>query len=157
MPLEPAISAALALRDSLTAEVARSQAARVVLRSMKPDALFEFATQRDAFNQLSSKLAAALAEAVADVAKRQHQTDISMEQLQSLWPNEAARFSAVLAEIRARSAALKELDELHQQLATRALSFVRAYVTQLSPRPSAYTRRGAQSAQAETSTRSERA
>lgn len=156
MPLDPAISAALALRDSLSAEVARSQAARVVLRSMNTDALFEFATQRDAFNQTSAKLALKLTDAIAAVATEQHLADISMGELQAVWPFEAAQLASVLAEVRALSAALKELDELHQQLASRALTFVRAYVTHLSPRPTAYTRRGAPSVH-ETATRSERA
>jgi hypothetical protein len=123
---------------------------------MNTDALFEFATYRDTFNQTSAKLALKLTEAIAAVAIERNQADISMTELQAVWPFEATQLASVLAEVRALSAALKELDELHQQLASRALSFVRAYVTQLSPRPTAYTRRGAPSVH-EAATRSERA
>ncbi len=156
MPLDTAISAALALRDLLTAEVARSQAARAILRSMRADALFEFASSREAFNQRSSHLAADLAQAIGAVAQEQGRTDVTLNELQATWPQEGQQLAAALAEIRALSAALKELDDLHQQMAARALTFVRAYVSHLSPRPTAYTRRG-QPASFETGTRSEHA
>jgi predicted RNA-binding protein associated with RNAse of E/G family len=124
---------------------------------MRTDALFEFASKRDVFNQTSAKLAARLAHAISAIAQAQSQPDISMAQLQHAWPYEAAQLASVLAEIRALSAALKELDDLHQQLASRALTFVRAYVSQLTPKATGYTRRGAQPIQHEAATRSERA
>lgn len=142
MPLEAAISLSIELRDALTAEVKRSRAARSVLKAMQVDALLLQASERDAFNHRSSQLSDSLALALQDVAETHGEKDVTLQQLTAWYPFEAAQLSSVFAEIRALTAALKELDVFNQALAERALTFVRAYVAHLAPRPQAYGRRG---------------
>ena len=50
--------------------------------------------------------------------------------------------SALLAEVRALAKTLSELDALNRMLSQRALSYVRAHLAVLSPKPAAYDRRG---------------
>lgn len=142
MPLEAAISLSIELKDALSAEVKRARAARDVLKAMKVDELLVQATERDAFNRRSSQLSESLARVIDEVAKERGQQDVSLAQLSTWYPFEAAQLSSVFAEIRALTAALKELDAFNQTLAERALTFVRAYVAHLAPRPAAYGRRG---------------
>src|SRR5438552_3397597 len=67
---------------------------------------------------------------------------VTLEALQSRLPVEGKRMSGLLAEVRALAAALAELDELNRMLGQRALSYVRAHLAVLSPKPAAYDRRG---------------
>ncbi len=156
MNLDAAISLSLSLKDALAAEVRRSRESRAVLKQMKIDALLEQAAERDAFNQRSAYLSDTLAHALADVARARGVEDVTLDQLNAWYPFEGAQLSAVFAEIRGLTSALKELDLFNQTLADRALTFVRAYVGHLAPRPTAYGRRGAPST-SESSTHSERA
>lgn len=156
MPLEAAISLSIELKDVLTAEVTRSRAARAVLKAMKIDELLVQATERDAFNHRSTRLSESLARALDEVATAKGERDVTLGQLAEWYPFEAAQLAAVFAEIRSLSSALKELDAFNQTLAERALTFVRAYVAHLSPRPAAYGRRG-RGTQLETTTYSEHA
>lgn len=156
MSLHAAIATSLELKGALAAEVKRSRDARVVLKGMQIDALLQQAAERDAFNERSAHLSEQLARALAEVAASHGAPDVTLAQLEAWHPFEAAQLSAVFAEIRALTAALQELDQFNQALAERALTFVRAYVTHLAPRPTAYGRRGALLA-AESSTLSERA
>ncbi len=142
MPLEAAISLSIELKDALAAEVKRSRAARDVLKAMKVDELLVQATERDVFNHRSSQLSEALARVIDEVAQARGQKDVTLAQLSGWFPFEAAQLSSVFAEIRSLTAALKELDAFNQTLAERALTFVRAYVAHLAPRPAAYGRRG---------------
>ncbi|MBE2252155.1 MAG: flagellar export chaperone FlgN [Myxococcus sp.] len=156
MPLEAAISLSLQLRDALAAEVKRSRTARGVLKAMQVEALLLQASERDAFNQTSGQLSDAIAQALGEVAAAHDQRDVTLEQLIAWYPFEAAQLGAVFGEVRALTNALKELDLFNQALAERALTFVRAYVSHLAPRPAAYGRRGALVA-TEASTHSEHA
>lgn len=142
MPLEAAISLSIELKDALTAEIKRSRAARDVLKAMKVDELLVQATERDVFNRRSGQLSEALARAIDEVAQAKGEKDVTLAQLSSWFPFEAAQLSSVFAEIRSLTSALKELDAFNQTLAERALTFVRAYVAHLAPRPAAYGRRG---------------
>lgn len=154
MPLEAAISLSLQLKDALAAEVLRARGARAILKAMQIDALLAQAAEREAFNQRSGHLSDSIAQALGVIAQAHGQKDVSLEQLTGWYPFEAAQLAAVFAEIRALTAALLELDAFNQTLADRALTFVRAYVSHLAPRPAAYGRRGTLAA-VEASTHSE--
>lgn len=143
MSLVQALDIALKLKAALATEVTRSQESRAVLKQLDAPALLTQANLREAFNQISSHLSNELAQALGAFAQQHGHTDISLEQLQKVAPFEGAQLASVFAEIRALSHALKELDEVNQQIAERALTVVRAYVNHLAPRPTAYTRRGA--------------
>ncbi len=156
MSLHQALDIALKLKASLATEVARSQESRTVLKSLDTPALLAQASLREAFNQHSTYLSAELARHLASFAQEHGLTDVTLEQVRALAPFEGEQLSGVFAEIRALSRALSELDEVNQQLAEKALTVVRAYVTHLAPRPSAYTRRG-QPSVVEAGTHSERA
>jgi hypothetical protein len=156
MSLASALDTALKLKAALNTEVSRSKDARSVLRSMDPKTLFEQASLREAFNEHSTWLSAELTRAFQDVADDLGQPDITLSDIRVAYPFEGEQLCGVFGEIRALSAALKELDELNQLLAEKALTFVRAYVTHLAPPPSAYTRRGALTESA-SATHSERA
>lgn len=143
MSLPQALDIALKLKSALASEVTRSQESRSVLKQLDAQALLSQATLREAFNQRSAQLSAELGQAIAAYALAQGRDDITLEQIEQLAPFEGAQLAGVFAEIRALSRALKELDEVNQQIAERALTVVRAYVNHLAPRPNAYTRRGA--------------
>ena len=156
MSLPLALDIALKLKATLATEVTRSQESRAVLKTLDTPALLSQATLRQAFNQHSAWLTAELARHLGAFAQEHGLADVTLEQVRKLAPFEGEQLSGVFAEVRALSQALSELDQVNQQLAEKALTVVRAYVTHLAPRPSAYTRRG-QHADVETGTHSERA
>jgi hypothetical protein len=156
MSLADAIDAALALKLSLAAEVARSKDVRRVLKHIDAEALLGQATQREAFNQRSSWLSSELARGLAAWAAAEGLPDVTLAQVKQRAPFEGEQLEGVFAELRALAASLAELDAFNKLLAERALGFVRAYVTHLAPHPSAYTRRGMPAA-VEAATHSERA
>ncbi len=142
MSLALALETALQLKAALTTEVARSKDARRVLKAMNGSALLDQAVQRDTFNQRSSELSRALGAAIATLAQQAGQPDITLDQIRARAPFEGEQLAGIFAEIRSLSRSLAELDALNQQLAQKALAFVRAYVNHVAPRPNAYTRRG---------------
>jgi hypothetical protein len=156
MSLPLALEVALKLKASLATEVARSQESRAVLKTLDTPALLAQASLREAFNQHSAYLTRELATHLGAFAKEHALPDVSLEQLRKLAPFEGEQLTGIFAEIRSLSQALAELDEINQQLAEKALSVVKAYVTHLAPRPNAYNRRG-QPAPVESGTHSERA
>jgi hypothetical protein len=156
MSLPQALDIALKLKGTLATEVQRSQESRSVLKALDTPALLAQASLREAFNQHSAWLSAELARHLAAFAQSQGLADVTLEDVRRLAPFEGEQLSGVFREIRSLSSALSELDEVNQQLAEKALTVVRAYVTHLAPRPSAYTRRGQPSA-VETGTHSEHA
>ncbi|MDP2270567.1 MAG: hypothetical protein Q8N23_35215 [Archangium sp.] len=156
MSLPLALDIALKLKASLATEVARSQESRAVLKTLDTPALLSQAALREAFNQHSAYLTSELAKHLGAFAQEHGLTDVSLEQIRKLVPFEGEQLSGVFAEVRSLSQALAELDEVNQQLAEKALTVVRAYVTHLAPRPAAYTRRG-QHTEIASGTHSERA
>lgn len=156
MSLLAALEVALKLKASLAIEVTRSQEARAVLKTLDTPALLAQTSLREAFNQHSAWLTSELANHLGAFARERGLADVSLEQLRQLAPFEGEQLAGVFAEIRSLSQALAELDAINQQFAERALSVVRAYVTHLAPRPTAYTRRGQLTA-IESGTHSERA
>ncbi|MFT3838890.1 MAG: hypothetical protein QM723_18060 [Myxococcaceae bacterium] len=117
-----ALDHAKQLRDALSQELERSREARAALVSLDSDELMEGAQRREGFNERAEQLSTQLS--------------------QSLTGPREPEVSEVLAEIRAMSGALKELDELNRFLAERALACVRAWGSQLKPGGQAYDRRG---------------
>jgi hypothetical protein len=156
MSLPRALEVALKLKASLEGEVLRSQDSRAVLKSLDTPALLAQASLREGFNQQSAYLSGELAMQLGAFAREHGQTDVTLEQIREFAPFQGEQLACVFAEIRSLSLALRELDEINQQLAEKALSVVRAYVTHLAPRPAAYTRRG-QPVALEAGTHSERA
>ena len=117
-----ALELAAQLRDALSQELERSKQARTALVSLDSDELMDGAQRREGFNDRAAQLSAQLS--------------------QSLTGPREPEVSELLAEIRAMSGALKELDELNRFLAERALACVRAWGAQLKPGGQAYDRRG---------------
>ena len=67
---------------------------------------------------------------------------IAVSALQSHAPEEGRKMAALLGEVRTLAAKLSQLDALNRMLSQRALSYVRAHLAVLSPKPAAYDRRG---------------
>jgi hypothetical protein len=156
MSLPLAVDTALKLKAALAKEVTRSQEARGVLKSLDTPALLAHASLREGFNQHSAWLSGELGRHLAGFAAAHGLLEVTLDDVRRLSPYEGAQLSDVFSEVRALSQALSELDAVNHQLAERALTVVRAYVTHLIPKPSAYTRRG-QPATVDSATHSERA
>ncbi len=143
MSLEPALGAALRLRDALASEVEEARSERQFLRRLDSAALFARAAQRARFLAESARLERELAAALARAAGALGLPEVTAARLARAAPAQGRRLSAALGEIRALAAALRELDQLNSTLAQRALACVRSYVEALAPAPRAYERRGA--------------
>jgi len=148
--LERAIGRAEQIRDALAAEVARSREQRVLIRNMDADGLVKRAAERAQFNQLTAALQQVLGEALGEAGHALGLREITLEAISFRAPAQGARLGAVLGEVRALASALAELDGLNRMLGQRALSYVRAHLTVLSPKPAAYDRRGGAPADGET-------
>ena len=140
--LERAISTTEEIRDALAAEIDVARDERVLIRNMDIDGLFARAAKRNDFNIRTAGLQQRLAAELGEVAQGFGMTEVTLDGLQSRAPGLGQRMSAVLAEVRALASALAELDGLNKVLGQRALSYVRAHLSVLSPRPAAYDRRG---------------
>jgi hypothetical protein len=143
--LERAISTTEEIRDALAAEIDVARDERVLIRNMDIDGLFARAAKRNDFNLRTAGLQQRLAAELGEVAQGFGMTEVTLDGLQTRAPGLGQRMSAVLAEVRALASALAELDGLNKVLGQRALSYVRAHLSVLSPRPSAYDRRGGSS------------
>lgn len=143
MSLHAALDAALQLKAALATEVSRAKDVRRLLKSIDADALMAQASLREAFNHRSASLSDELAQALKAFASTWGLEDITLEEIRQRAPFEGEQLSGVFAELRALAASLHELDAFNHLLAERSLSFVRAYLTHLAPRPTAYSRRGA--------------
>jgi hypothetical protein len=143
--LERAISTTEEIRNALAAEIDVARDERVLIRNMDIDGLFARAAKRSDFNIRTAGLQQRLAVELGEVAQGFGMTEVTLDGLATRAPELGQRMSAVLAEVRALAAALAELDGLNKVLGQRALSYVRAHLAVLSPRPSAYDRRGGSS------------
>jgi multidrug efflux pump subunit AcrA (membrane-fusion protein) len=143
MSLAGALDTALQLKAALATEVTRSKELRRLLKTIDAEALMAQASLRDAFNHHSAYLSGELAKALGAVAAGWGAADLTLDDLRHRAPFEGEQLASVFAEIRALTASLHELDALNHLLAERSLAFVKAYLTHLAPRPTAYSRRGA--------------
>jgi hypothetical protein len=140
--LERAIATTEKIRDALASEIVIAREERVLVRDMDVDGLNRRAVERAAFNHSTQTLQDALAADLAQVGREMGLPAITLEGLKERAPALGQKMSAVLAEVRALASALSELDHLNRLLGQRALSYVRAHLAVISPKPSAYDRRG---------------
>lgn len=150
--LERAIGTTEEIREALAAEIAVARDERVLIRNMDVDGLLQRAAKRNDFNTRTAGLQQRLASELGEVAQSYGLTEVTLDALKAHAPVEGQRMSSVLAEVRALAAALSELDGLNKMLGQRALSYVRAHLSVLNPRPAAYDRRGSTAVAARSST-----
>jgi len=140
--LSRAIQLTEQIRASLEAEVAVAREERVLIRRMDSEGLMARANKRAEFNSRTGALMVSLGETLGTAATEFGLTEVTMEALQAQAPVEGRKMAALLAEVRALAAKLSQLDALNRMLGQRALSYVRAHLAVLSPKPAAYDRRG---------------
>jgi hypothetical protein len=140
--LENAIAISGQIRDALSAEVERARAERALIRAMDVEGLLRRATARGEWNALCNQRQAQLSAELAQAGRVHGLSEVTLDRLRGVAPAATDRLAQAFAEVRALAAALAELDDLNRALGQRALSFVRAYLGALNPRPAAYDRRG---------------
>ena len=150
--LSRAIELTEEIRASLEAEVAIAREERVLIRRMDSEGLLARASKRADFNTRTSALMVSLGQTLATAAAELGLTEVTMDALQSRAPEEGRQMAALLADVRALAAKLSQLDALNRMLSQRALSYVRAHLAVLSPKPAAYDRRGSGATTDRTST-----
>jgi hypothetical protein len=150
--LERAIETTELIQDALATEIAIARDERVLIRNMDVDGLNLRAAKRADFNQKTATLQQNLATQLAEVAAELGLSEVTLVGLTQRAPIFGQRMSAILGEVRSLAAALSELDNLNRMLGQRALSYVRAHLSVLCPKPSAYDRRGGSAAEARSST-----
>jgi hypothetical protein len=149
---ERAIELTEEIRQSLAAEVTVARAERVLIRRMDADGLNARAAIRAEFNTKTARLMTTLGKTLGAAAADLGLADLTMDALQAHAPLEGLRMAAILAEVRTLAASLSELDRLNRMLSQRALSYVRAHLAVICPKPAAYDRRGSGATVARTST-----
>ncbi|HEX2661168.1 MAG TPA: flagellar export chaperone FlgN [Polyangia bacterium] len=150
--LERAIGLTETIRDALAGEISVAREERVLIRKMDADALNARAQTRATFNEKTAGLMAQLGEVLGSAGAELGLPSVTLDALQATAPQEGRRMAALLAEVRSLASALSELDALNRLLGQRALSYVRAHLAVLSPKPAAYDRRGGGTAVPRTST-----
>jgi len=140
--LARAIELTEGIRASLEAEVAVAREERVLIRRMDADGLNARAAKRAEFNTRTGGLMVSLGRTLAAAANELGLGEVTMDALQASAPVEGRRMAALLTEVRVLAKTLSELDALNRMLSQRALSYVRAHLAVLSPKPAAYDRRG---------------
>jgi len=140
--LSHAIELTEQIRASLEAEVAVAREERVLIRRMDSDGLMARATKRAEFNTRTAALMVTLGQTLAAAAAERGLSEVTMDALQSHAPVEGRQMAVLLGEVRVLAAKLSQLDALNRMLSQRALSYVRAHLAVLSPKPAAYDRRG---------------
>ncbi len=142
MGLPEAIANATQLRDSLAQEVERAREERRHISTLNAAALFHGAEKRAQFNADATHLQHALGNSLSEVASKNGLTQLTLENLAAVAPQDASKLSKLFAEIRSLSTALSEIDQLNRAIAERSLSCVESYLQALSFAPQAYDRRG---------------
>ncbi len=150
--LERAIKTTEEIRDALAAEIVVARQERVLIRNMDIDGLFLRAAKRADFNQRTGTLQQTLGDELGEVAREFGLSEVTLDRLKATAPMLGQRMSTALAEVRALASSLAELDALNRLLGQRALSYVRAHLAVLSPKPAAYDRRGGSAADPRSST-----
>lgn len=150
--LERAIDTTEQIRDALATEIVIAREERVLIRNIDVAGLNLRAAKRVAFNEKTADMQRTLAATLAEVAQSFGLTDVTLDGLQERAPEFGKRMATILAEVRALAAALSELDHLNRMLGQRALTYVRAHLSVLCPKPAAYDRRGGSAAEVRAST-----
>jgi len=141
-----AVELAGQIRAGLAVEVERARQHRVLIRTMNADALFQHAHLRGAFNVRLAELEQEVADELSAFASATGLTEVTFEALGKKAPAATRNLTDIFAEVRSLAGALHELDILNRELAERALTLVRGYVTAVSGGPMTYDRRGATTA-----------
>jgi hypothetical protein len=141
--LARAVELTVEMREALDAEILRARAQRLYIRRMDSEALLETARKRAAFNAQMAHAEGELAGLLGEIKGALGLAEITLETLALRAPVLTAPLRERLGEVRALAQALRELDLLNQQLAERALLYVKSYAGAILPRISAYDRRGA--------------
>jgi len=144
--LNRAISTTEQIRDSLAGEITVAREERILIREMDVDGLNLRAAKRAEFNQHLADLQRRLADELGEAARALGLAEVTLDGLKARAPGPGRRMTELLAEVRALASALSELDALNRMLGQRALTYVRAHLSALAPKPSAYDRRGASTA-----------
>lgn len=140
------------VRDALTAETLAAQEERLWIRTLDIDELNQRALERNEFNRRIAGLHVALGVALDQVARDLGVPALTQQALESQAAPEGRLLAATLREVRALVVTLSEIDRLNRMLGTRALSYVRAHLAVLCPKPSAYDRHGGGAPDPRTST-----
>jgi hypothetical protein len=147
MSFAAAAAVARDLREALAAEVERARGERRLLRTLDADRLHARAAERAEFLGVTARLERELAAELAGAAGRLGMREVTLQRIRLADPVHGAAVATAMAEVRALSGALAEIDRLNQDLARRAHACVSGYVDALAPVPSAYDRRGVRSRQ----------
>lgn len=115
---------------------------RVQLRSLNAEKLFALAEQQAAFHARVRPLEQTLLEALHEVAQEHGLEEVTFASLQSLGAPEALALVATLTALRTQSGALSREQLLNRALIERSLQMLRAYTQAVSPKVTAYGRRG---------------
>lgn len=150
--LARAIETTQALREALDAAVTRAQGEHLVIREFDVAGLMERARLRGEFNAHMVELERRLQSDLAAAGETLGLPEVTLEALAESAPTEAAELSSLLSQVRARAAALAELDDLNRKLIQRTSTMVRGYLAAALPSSTAYDRRGGSSTVPQAST-----
>ena len=142
MTLQLALQTTEDICTSLQAEIEVARGQRILIRNIDVAALNARAATRAAFNKRTAELQLRLAGQLRAVADDAGLAEVTLAGLEAHLPIEGQRLADSFANIRALATALCELDALNQALGQRALSYVKAHLAVLCPRPVSYDRRG---------------
>jgi anion-transporting ArsA/GET3 family ATPase len=143
MILDLAIETTEDICDALKAEIAVARGERVLIRNIDVPGLNERAAKRAEFNKRTAQLQLQLAAQLRAVADDLGLAEVTLVALETRLPVAAQRLAVSFANIRSLATALHELDALNRALGQRALTYVKAHLAILCPRPVSYDRRGA--------------
>jgi hypothetical protein len=129
-PSDPVVAVAAELRNALGAEVAQSEVCTELLKNLALNDLLKRAAVREAFNANVTRLHEALK---AELAKTHPAEVVASSERNDLF-----------REVSDLTRALQKRDAFNLTLAQKTLGFVKGYLSFLSPRLSAYDRRGEQ-------------
>jgi hypothetical protein len=152
MILQLALDTAEAIRASLEAEVELARGERLLIRNIDVPGLHARAERRAEFNQRTADLQLRLAGDLRAACDQLGLPEVTLAGFESHLPLEGRALGRVFADIRALATALHELDAMNLALGQRALSYVRAHLAVLCPRPISYNRRGTSPADPRSST-----
>jgi len=140
------------LRDALAAEGLAAESERVWIRTIDVDELNLRAVKRGDFNRRIARMQEELATILREVAGDLGVPAVTLDALHGTGLPEGRRLAALLQETRTLAVALSQLDQINRLLGQRALSYVRAHLAVICPKPSAYDRRGSGAPDPRTST-----
>jgi hypothetical protein len=131
------------VRVVLETELTQARGQRLLVRDLDPQALFERARQRGAFNIQLAQLESDLGQILQAAGRRLGLGQVTLANLRQAAPQETAHLEHLLTEVQALTEALREVDAINRKLSERALGRVRRVLGTMAPQTVAYDRRGA--------------